>query len=242
MDKIIDVRGLVKSFPVNRKDRERVLGGIDFSVREGEFVSIVGPSGSGKSTFLYCISGLDPADSGVCRLCGVDVVTASREARSRVRRKNASFVFQDYNLVDSMTALENVALGLRFSGKKLDKGALRGLFERFGIADKRGHYPAQLSGGQRQRVALIRALAVRPRVLFADEPTGALDSASSALVIDELAALGRQGTTVVMVTHDLEVASRAQRAVVFADGAIARSIESPSSAVLFAEIERLGAM
>lgn len=233
MSTIIKTRDLKKSFPINKKEEELVLKGIDFSVSENEFVSIVGPSGSGKSTFLYCISGLEKANSGFASLCGVDLVSATRNERSKVRRNNASFIFQDYNLVDSMTAWENVQLGLRFVSKKLPRRELNSLFEKFGMVHRKNYYPAQLSGGQRQRVAIIRALAVKPRVLFADEPTGALDSKSSALVMDELSVLGRQGTCVVMVTHDLKVAARAQRAIVLSDGRLIRDITDPTTEELF---------
>lgn len=238
MRKIIQTTALTKSFPINAKESEQVLKGIDFQVSQGEFVSIVGPSGSGKSTFLYCISGLLPADSGVCELCGIDLAKTSRNERSVIRRKNASFIFQDYNLVDSMTAWENIQLGLRFSRKKLSKHEIDQLFEHFGLKERKGYYPAQLSGGQRQRVAIIRALAVQPRVLFADEPTGALDSATGRLVLDELAGLSNLGTTVVMVTHDLEIASKATRAVVLADGRLVEDIDSPTPEVLFEATNR----
>lgn len=235
---IIHVSQLTKSFAINAQESEQVLKGIDFQVSAGEFVSVVGPSGSGKSTFLYCISGLMAAESGVSELCGTDLVTASRDTRSKVRRQNASFIFQDYNLVDSMTAWENVQLGLRFAKKKLPKGVVDQLFERFGMAQRKNYYPAQLSGGQRQRVAIIRALAVEPRVLFADEPTGALDSATGRMVLDELASLVNAGTTVVMVTHDLEIAAKAQRAVVLSDGRLIHDIPRPTADVLFAAMGR----
>lgn len=230
---IIETRDLKKSFLINKKEREPVIKGIDFSVFENDFVSIVGPSGSGKSTFLYCISGLEQADSGHSFLCGIDLVSASKNTRSEIRRKNASFIFQDYNLVDSMTAWENVQLALRFVSKKMKKTELTNLFEKFGLADRKNYYPAQLSGGQRQRVAIIRALAVKPRVLFADEPTGALDSQSSALVIEELSELRRQGTAVVMVTHDLEVAAQAERVIVLSDGSLVKTINHPTTEALF---------
>lgn len=234
MNTIIEATALTKSFPITKREKELILKGIDFSVRPQEFVSIVGPSGSGKSTFLYCISGLEKPDSGTCVLCGKDLATASNRVRSNVRRKNASFIFQDYNLVDSMTALENVKLGLRFVGKKMSRKELDALFEKFGLAGRKNYYPAQLSGGQRQRVAIIRALAVKPQVLFADEPTGALDSASGALVIRELSELNRNGTTIVMVTHDLEIAASAERAIVLSDGKIVDDIASPTAENLFA--------
>lgn len=235
---IIRTANLMKSFAINAKDSELVLRGIDFQVSSGEFVSIVGPSGSGKSTFLYCISGLVPADSGSCELCGIDLLKASRDQRSIVRRKNASFIFQDYNLVDSMTAWENVQLGLRFAKKKMSKRDLDQLFDRFGLRGRKNYYPSQLSGGQRQRVAIIRALAVQPRVLFADEPTGALDSGTGQMVLGELKELARTGTTVVMVTHDLEIAAQASRAVVLSDGKLVDDIYSPTAEVLFSAMER----
>ena len=132
-----------------------------------------------------------------------------------------------------MTALENVQLGLRFVSKKLPKNEINELFDKFGLGKRKNYYPAQLSGGQRQRVAIIRALAVKPRILFADEPTGALDSASSALVMDELANVGRHGTAVVMVTHDLEVAAKADRAIVLSDGVLVKNIKCPTTEELF---------
>ena len=216
--RLVEVSNLKKSFRINRRDSDEILKGIDFSAAEGEFVSIVGPSGSGKSTFLYL--GL-----------------MSRNDRSRARRQNASFVFQDYNLIDSMTALENVELSLKFSKKRVSKRDIRREFERFGIGDKLKFYPAQLSGGQRQRVAIVRALLVRPRVLFADEPTGALDSSSTGVVIGELSRLSSRGTTVIMVTHDLEIAARADRAVVISDGKLVGNLVSPTAASLFSAIE-----
>ncbi|UQV58089.1 ABC transporter ATP-binding protein [Corynebacterium pseudodiphtheriticum] len=237
MTNIIETQELKKSFLINKKEKEQVIKGINFSVIENEFISIVGPSGSGKSTFLYCISGLMQADSGHSVLCGVDLVTASKKQRSDIRRKNASFVFQDYNLVDSMTALENVQLGLRFVSKKIAKKELNNLFEKFGLAERKNYYPAQLSGGQRQRVAIIRALATKPRVLFADEPTGALDSRSGSLVMNELAELSRQGAAVVMVTHDLDVAAQAQRAVVLSDGRLIKNLENPTRQELFQALD-----
>ena len=235
--RLVEVSNLKKSFQISRRDSDEILKGIDFSAAEGEFVSIVGPSGSGKSTFLYCISGLETFDSGRLILCGNDLGLMSRNDRSRARRRHASFIFQDYNLIDSMTALENVQLSLKFSKKRVAKRDIRREFERFGIGDKLKFYPAQLSGGQRQRVAIVRALLVRPRVLFADEPTGALDSSSTGVVIGELSRLSSRGTTVIMVTHDLEIAARADRAVVISDGNVVGNLVSPTAASLFSAIE-----
>ena len=237
MNSLVEVSNLKKSFQINRRDYDEILKGIHFSAGEGEFVSIVGPSGSGKSTFLYCISGLETFDSGKSILCGSDLGSMSRNERSRARRGNASFIFQDYNLIDSMTALENVELSLKFSKKRVSKRDIRREFERFGIGEKLKFYPAQLSGGQRQRVAIVRALLVRPRVLFADEPTGALDSSSTGVVIGELSRLSSRGTTVIMVTHDLEIAAQADRAVVISDGKLVENVISPTAASLFSAIE-----
>ena len=237
MSSLVEVSNLKKSFRITRRDYDEILKGINFSAGEGEFVSIVGPSGSGKSAFLYCISGLETFDSGKSILCGNDLGSMSRNDRSRVRRGNASFIFQDYNLIDSMTALENVELSLKFSKKRVSKRDIRKEFERFGIGDKLKFYPAQLSGGQRQRVAIVRALLVRPRVLFADEPTGALDSSSTRVVIGELSRLSTRGTTVIMVTHDLEIAARADRAVVISDGKLVRNVVSLTAASLLSAIE-----
>ncbi|WP_231699967.1 ABC transporter ATP-binding protein [Arcanobacterium phocae] len=236
MQPIVQVEALSKSFPINKNESVHVLKNLSFQAQAGEFVSIVGPSGSGKTTFLYCMSGLEQADSGIAKLCGSDVVSASRKERSAIRRKNASFIFQDYNLIDSMTALENVKLGLRFNKKRLSAKAIKKLFDRFGLSDKLDSYPAQLSGGQRQRVAIVRSLAVQPKILFADEPSGALDSASTRLLLDQLAQLHKTGTTVIMVTHDLEAAARADRAIVLRDGIIHSDIVNPTAKQLFSLI------
>ena len=142
--RLVEVSNLKKSFRINRRDSDEILKGIDFSAAEGEFVSIVGPSGSGKSTFLYCISGLETFDSGRSILCGNDLGLMSRNDRSRARRRHASFIFQDYNLIDSMTALENVQLSLKFSKKRVAKRDIRREFERFGIGDKLKFYPCLL--------------------------------------------------------------------------------------------------
>ena len=233
MNNIIECSNLKKSFHINKTDYEPVLKGIDFTVSTGEFVSIVGPSGSGKSTFLYCLSGLMKADSGKSTLFSVDLIQSSRKKRSEIRRRNASFIFQDYNLVDSMTAWENVQLALKFISKRRSRRELNELFSEFGLSHRKNYYPAQLSGGQRQRVAIIRAIAVKPRVLFADEPTGALDSNSGRLVIDKITELNNQGTSVVMVTHDLDVASKAHRSVVLRDGRLTNDIKDPSIERLF---------
>lgn len=183
-------------------------------------MSIVGPSGSGKSTLLYCLSGLEPLTKGELVLCGEKLSGASRKKRSDVRRKHASFVFQDYNLISSMTVTENIRLAAKFTKVNLPKREISELLDRFGLHGKGRSYPSELSGGQRQRVALVRALAVNADVVFADEPTGALDSNSSRTVLDELHSLTKRGKTVIIVTHDLEIAARTDRSLVLADGEI----------------------
>lgn len=217
---VVSTRDLDKSFSKGKRDSVRILRGINLEVDRGSFVSIVGPSGSGKSTLLYCLSGLEPLTKGELVLCGEELSGASRKKRSDVRRKHASFVFQDYNLISSMTVTENIRLAAKFTKVNLPKRRISDLLDRFGLNGKGRSYPSELSGGQRQRVALVRALAVNADVVFADEPTGALDSNSSRTVLDELHSLTKRGKTVVIVTHDLEIAARTDRSLVLADGEI----------------------
>lgn len=228
---MVEARGVSKSFLLGSgPSLVPVVREVDFRARTGEFVSIVGPSGSGKSTLLYCLSGLEKPTGGDVFLQGISLTGLSKQNLSRLRRDSVGFIFQDYNLIDSLDVQANVELPLRFrkrfdrQGRKLVKETL----ERLGIQGVRRNYPADLSGGERQRVAIARAMVSRPQVLFADEPTGALDSTNTQTVFDLLQEMAAGGVTVVMVTHDLELAARTDRATVLRDGRVRGVVDDPS--------------
>ncbi len=195
-----------------------VLKDISFEVEPGGFVAIVGPSGSGKTTLLGLLAGLDRPSSGRVWLDGQDLDALDEDGRARLRREKVGFVFQSFQLIPTLTARENVQVPLELAG---GDGAeiSRELLERVGLGGRGHHYPAQLSGGEQQRVALARAFSNRPRILFADEPTGNLDVRTGAVIIDLMAELNRQlATTLVLVTHDPDLAARASRTIRLADG------------------------
>jgi putative ABC transport system ATP-binding protein len=213
-------RQLTKSFLSG--DREiTVLRDVSFTIPDGAFVAIVGPSGSGKTTLLGLLAGLDTPSGGSVLLDGVDLGALDEDARARLRGSKVGFVFQSFQLVPTLTAAENVQVPLELRGERGARARARELLARVGLGDRTHHYPTQLSGGEQQRVALARAFVNRPRVLFADEPTGNLDSATGARVIELMEELNRDsGTTLVLVTHDAELAARAGRIIRLADGAV----------------------
>ncbi len=189
-----------------------LLHEIDFSIHAGESVAILGPSGSGKSTLLGLLAGLDRASSGRVFIDGVDLFALNEDARAALRGANIGFVFQSFQLLANLTALENVMLPLEIAKRSDARTAAQAVLERVGLAQRLHHYPKQLSGGEQQRVAIARAFAPRPKLLFADEPTGNLDRATGERVIELLFELNReQGTTLVLVTHDENLARRCQR-------------------------------
>ena len=195
-----------------------VLNDISFAVEPGGFVAVVGPSGSGKTTLLGLLAGLDRPTSGTVHLDGADLTTLDGDALARLRGGKVGFVFQSFQLIPTLTARENVQVPLELRGETAIDRATE-LLERVGLADRADHYPAQLSGGEQQRVALARAFSTRPKVLFADEPTGNLDARTGAGIIDLMTELNRDlGTTLVLVTHDLDLAGRARRTIRLADG------------------------
>jgi putative ABC transport system ATP-binding protein len=199
-----------------------VLRGIDLNIATGEFVAIMGPSGSGKSTLLNVLGLLDGFDYGEYRLDGMPICRLSERQAARYRNRLMGFIFQAFNLLPSLNARENVALPLQYQGVGIRRRQARAdaLLERFGLADRADHFPQQLSGGQQQRVALARALVTEPGVILADEPTGNLDSATSAEIMQCFSQLHREGATIVMVTHDDNVAALAQRVIRLRDGQI----------------------
>jgi len=202
--------------------RVHALAGVTLSIEAGESVAILGPSGSGKSTLLHVIGCLDTPTSGSYRLDGVEVARLGPAELAAVRNEKIGFVFQSFHLLPRSSALENVMLPLRLAGVGLGERRRRAteLLERFGLGDRLRHRPAELSGGQQQRVALARALANRPRLLLADEPTGNLDSQSGADVMTLLGELNEAGTTLVVVTHDEELARASRRVIRMHDGRV----------------------
>jgi putative ABC transport system ATP-binding protein len=191
-----------------------ILEDINLGIRSGEAVALVGPSGAGKTTLLALLAGLDHPTSGGVRLCGKDLGTLDEDGRALVRGKHVGFVFQSFHLVPSLTALENVMLPLELAGNTNAAERARTALESIGLGERTGHYPRQLSGGEKQRVAIARAFVTNPSVLFADEPTGNLDTASGDRISQLLFDMNREfGTTLVLVTHDKTLAARCDRII-----------------------------
>ncbi|MCZ2836694.1 ABC transporter ATP-binding protein [Modestobacter sp. VKM Ac-2985] len=211
----------------------RALDDVTVEVPRGSFLAVMGPSGSGKSTLLQVAAGLDTPTSGEVLLDGTAIGGLDETRRTELRRDRIGFVFQAYNLLPALTVAENITLPLRLAGKSLDRVWVQYLVDRVGLGDRLDHRPAELSGGQQQRAAIARALVARPAVVFADEPTGALDLHSAAEVLDLLRDLVDDlGQTVVLVTHDPAAAARAHRALVMADGRVVDTLEQPTAADL----------
>ncbi|UYP20121.1 ABC transporter ATP-binding protein [Rhodococcus sp. Z13] len=206
------------------------LAGVTADFAAGEFTAIMGPSGSGKSTLMHCLAGLDSATSGSVLIGDTDLTTLSDKAMTQLRRDRIGFVFQAFNLVPTLTALENITLPLDIAGRKADKEWLDTVVTRLGLRERLDHRPGELSGGQQQRVACARALAGRPEIIFGDEPTGNLDSRSSGEVLSILrAAVDEFDQTVVIVTHDPRAAGYADRVVFLADGQIVDEMREPTA-------------
>lgn len=219
----ISVRGLSRIYevPGRRDARVVALDGVSAELPAGSFTAVVGASGSGKSTLLHTMAGLDEPTGGRVSLLGTEITSLTSAKRAQFRSRNVGFVFQDYNLIASMTAAENVSMPSRLARRPLPEGQALTALEAVGLADRAGLKPHQLSGGERQRVAIARVMASQPRIVFADEPTGALDLTSGQVVLEWLSHLAQRGTTVVMVTHDVEAAARADAVVVMDRGRLA---------------------
>ncbi|GGK50896.1 MULTISPECIES: ABC transporter ATP-binding protein [Flavobacteriaceae] len=218
---MIKIEKLHKSYPIG-KDSLHVLKGLDLHIKEGEFVSIMGSSGSGKSTLLNIVGLLDNHDEGNYYLNGQKIEKLDEKKAAILRNKFLGFVFQSFNLITYKTAIENVALPLYYQGmgrKERQKVAMQYL-EKVGLKDRADHLPSELSGGEKQRVAVARALATNPKVVLADEPTGALDSATSASVMQLLKDINREGMTVFVITHEEDIAEQTDRIVRLKDGVI----------------------
>ncbi|MFB9838086.1 ABC transporter ATP-binding protein [Actinoallomurus acaciae] len=217
------------------------LDGVTITIPRGTFTAVMGPSGSGKSTFLHCAAGLDTPTSGTVLLGGTDLSGMSEVRLTELRRGRVGFVFQAFNLVPSLDVRRNIELPLRLSGTRTDQAWLEEIIARVGLTGRTRHRPAQLSGGQQQRVALARALVTRPEVIFGDEPTGALDTATGRDVLTLLReAVDALGQTVVVVTHDPVAAGYADRVLFLADGRIAGTLDAPSADLVAGRMAGLG--
>lgn len=220
MPKILKITELEKTYTSGNKQLT-VLRDISFEVEKGETFSIVGPSGSGKTTLLGLSAGLDSPTRGSVTLCGVELNNLNEDQRAQLRNKEVGFIFQNFQLLPTLTALENVSVPLELQGDNKAASKSRLLLEKVGLGDRVHHYPSQLSGGEQQRVALARAFANTPSILFADEPTGNLDAETGEKVIQLLFDLNKEnGTTLVIITHDLELAHRTQHILKLKGGKI----------------------
>ncbi|MFI6687377.1 ABC transporter ATP-binding protein [Streptomyces sp. NPDC050485] len=217
------------------------LDRVSIAFREGEFTAIMGPSGCGKSTLMHCAAGLDPVSSGSVRIGTTELSTLNDRQLTQLRRDRIGFIFQAFNLLPTLTALENITLPLTIAGRRPDRQWLDQVISMVGLADRLGHRPAQLSGGQQQRVAVARALASRPAIIFGDEPTGNLDSRAGAEVLGFLRDSVRElGRTVVMVTHDPVAAAYADRVVFLSDGRLVDEMTRPSADRVLDQMKALG--
>ena len=222
MAHLVELKDVYKIYAEGQESEVRALDGVSLTIDKGEFVAVVGQSGSGKSTMMNVLGCLDIPTYGEYLLDGTDVQNLSDRALSRIRNKQIGFIFQQYNLIQSLTVLENVELPLIYQGiDPIDRRdmAMEAL-ERVGLADRVKHKPAQMSGGQQQRVAIARAIAARPPIIMADEPTGALDSKTGLEVLAFLQQLNKEGSTILLITHDNGIAATARRIVRLSDGKI----------------------
>ncbi len=218
------------------------LDAVSVELHQGEFTAIMGASGSGKSTLLHLLAGLDRPTSGEVYLGDTEITSLNDKTLTLLRRDRIGFIFQSFNLLPTMAAAENIVLPMRIAGRKPDAAWVASIVETVGLTQRVGHRPSQLSGGQQQRVAAARALASRPQIVFADEPTGALDSRSGAELLAFLrTAVDELGQTVVMVTHDANAAAYADRVIFLADGHIVDELRSPTSDGVLDYMKKLGA-
>lgn len=225
-NEVIKIENVNKTYHMG-DETLHVLNDITLTVQKGDFISIVGPSGSGKSTFMNFIGCLDKVDSGTYILDGFDVLTLSDNKLSEIRNKKIGFIFQQFNLLPKLSALENVELPLIYSGisSKERLTRARNALEKVGLKERANHLPTQLSGGQQQRVAIARAICTNPEILLCDEPTGALDTKTSKDIMNLIKSLNEEGRTIVMITHDMEVAKKAKRIIRIKDGVLYEGME-----------------
>ena len=219
----------------------RALDGVTVQFEKGRFIAIMGPSGSGKSTLMHCLAGLDELTTGAVYIGGTYLASLSDKQLTELRRTAVGFIFQAYNLVPTLTALENITLPLLLGGQKGDQEWIDRVIDTVGLRDRLKHRPSELSGGQQQRVAVARALASQPTIIFADEPTGNLDSRTGAEILDFMRRAVRElGQTIVMVTHDPTAASYADRVIFLADGKIVDEMQEPTAERVLDRMKKFG--
>lgn len=235
---VLAAEGIIKSYRRRGQPATQVLRGIDVSLAPGEMLSIVGPSGSGKSTLMYCLAGLESVDAGEITLAGTRIDLASHSGLARLRRDRIGFVFQSYNLIPSLSVRENVALPARLARRRTPD--VSAALAAVGLSEHGAKLPGALSGGQQQRVAIARVLAAQPDVVFADEPTGALDTVTGSQILDLLRTHAAGERSVVLVTHDLDAAARADRTMVLRDGAVVAELVQPTAAEILAVLHSSG--
>lgn len=223
MNTILDIKHLTKEYQIGKNNKQTVLSDVNLTIKEGEFISVMGPSGSGKSTLLYSVSGMDRPTSGSVNFCGIDLSSMSEDQLAKMRLQKMGFIFQQSNLLKNLNIFDNIILSACLS-KGETKQAIRQrgekLMEEMGISALAGNNISQASGGQLQRASICRALINQPEIIFGDEPTGALNSKTAGEVMDILSEINRKGTTILLVTHDPKVAARTERVVFMSDGKI----------------------
>ena len=235
----VDARGITRRYGEGTTAVD-ALRGVDLEVRSGELVAVMGPSGSGKSTLMHILAGLDKPTSGTVTIAGTEITDLDDSRLTRLRRQHIGFVFQFFNLLPMLNAEENVLLPLSIAGEKADKAWLDQLLAKMGLDQRRAHRPAELSGGQQQRVAIARALVTRPTILFADEPTGNLDSKTGGEILDLMReSTDAYGQTTVMVTHEARAAAIADRVLFLGDGLIVKELRGASPADVLAVMSSL---
>ena len=233
----VEVKHLSKKFQIDKNKDISVLRDISFEANYGEFVSILGVSGSGKSTLLNCISSLSAPTEGVVKVNNCNPYQLKNSRLSKFRREDISFIFQSYNLLPALPVLENVALPLRLSHKKVCRDDIQTLLDKMNFRADLMSSVSSLSGGEKQKVAIARAILSTTRIIFADEPTGALDSTSRKIIFEMLADLAQEGRCVIMVTHDIELASQTDRALILKDGKIYQELFNPTAEALYKALE-----
>ncbi|MCI1923124.1 MAG: ABC transporter ATP-binding protein [Lentilactobacillus buchneri] len=231
---VISISDLSKKVLVgNKKEPIEILHNVSFSANKGEFISIVGPSGSGKSTLLNCISGLSKPTSGSISVLGINPYKLKGSKIADFRRNKIGFIFQSYNLIPSLPAFDNIVLPLKLAGKLVNKADIYQLMKSINFDASPNSFTQELSGGERQKVAIMRVLVARAQIIFADEPTGALDTASKKIIFGLLQKLAENGACVLMVTHDIEMAAETDKALILRDGQLRVILQHPNAQMIF---------